>query len=495
MLFPALASAQGEMDALKMAQTDILGTARYMSMGGAFGALGGDASAIGVNPGGLGIYRKTEISLTPSVMINKAGRDNSKGGFNINNFSTVINFKGNGKVLKSSSFAFVYNRNTNFRRKLDLRRADAVSSATDYMAWATTQYGYTQKELDDNVLQGNLPAIADLAWKSYMIDPVYDDENSNEYRSFLGDDEHVSSRYKTEETGGINKFDFSYGLNLGDIAFLGASLGVYNINYQQKSYYSENFAAGGYFELHNKLHTTGAGIDFKVGAIVAPLNWLRIGLAVHTPTAYWLEDEASYSVNYDAGEDKMGGFDSYRSRTTYDYHTPYKVIGSLAFVIGQKGIISADYEMSDYSKIYFDQSDDYYWGASNPYDADNDAIENDFRKKHTVRVGGEYRINNNFSVRLGYSWSRMPVKDRVEGENLPIFTAGTTMAYDIPTSNAYYSGGFGYHKGFFFVDFAYALNVQKENLHMFFDPYNNADSVIGLKAKRHFAVCTFGVRF
>ena len=36
---------------------EVNGTARYMSMGGAFGALGGDASAIIDNPAGLGIYR------------------------------------------------------------------------------------------------------------------------------------------------------------------------------------------------------------------------------------------------------------------------------------------------------------------------------------------------------------------------------------------------------------------------------------------------------
>ena len=38
--------AQGSMNAYNYSRTDIKGTARYMGMGGAFGALGGDISSI-----------------------------------------------------------------------------------------------------------------------------------------------------------------------------------------------------------------------------------------------------------------------------------------------------------------------------------------------------------------------------------------------------------------------------------------------------------------
>ena len=58
------ALAQGEMDAYKFSQYDISGTARYMSMGGAFGALGGDISSMRTNPAGLGIYRSSEVLTT-----------------------------------------------------------------------------------------------------------------------------------------------------------------------------------------------------------------------------------------------------------------------------------------------------------------------------------------------------------------------------------------------------------------------------------------------
>ena len=70
-----IAYAQGEMDAYKMSQTDLNGTARYLGMSGAFGALGGDISSMSTNPAGLGIYRSSEVVTTVSLSSIKASTD------------------------------------------------------------------------------------------------------------------------------------------------------------------------------------------------------------------------------------------------------------------------------------------------------------------------------------------------------------------------------------------------------------------------------------
>lgn len=54
--------SQGVVDALKYSQQDIRGTARYMGMAGAFGALGGDITTLSQNPAGIGVYRNSEYS-------------------------------------------------------------------------------------------------------------------------------------------------------------------------------------------------------------------------------------------------------------------------------------------------------------------------------------------------------------------------------------------------------------------------------------------------
>ena len=47
--------SQGEVDALRFSREDLLGTARAMSMGGAFGALGGDLTGVSINPAGIAV--------------------------------------------------------------------------------------------------------------------------------------------------------------------------------------------------------------------------------------------------------------------------------------------------------------------------------------------------------------------------------------------------------------------------------------------------------
>ena len=65
---PLLMGAQTAYDAYQISRYDLRGTARFMSMGGAFGALGGDLSVLGQNPGGIGVYRKSDIGITLDIV-------------------------------------------------------------------------------------------------------------------------------------------------------------------------------------------------------------------------------------------------------------------------------------------------------------------------------------------------------------------------------------------------------------------------------------------
>ena len=56
-------NAQNELDALRYSNTGTGGTARSYAMANAFGALGADLSAFHINPAGLGLYRKSEVSI------------------------------------------------------------------------------------------------------------------------------------------------------------------------------------------------------------------------------------------------------------------------------------------------------------------------------------------------------------------------------------------------------------------------------------------------
>ena len=62
-----MASAQTINDVLRYSLEEIQGTARYQAMSGAFGALGGDLSALGVNPAGSAVFNNSLFSVTGSV--------------------------------------------------------------------------------------------------------------------------------------------------------------------------------------------------------------------------------------------------------------------------------------------------------------------------------------------------------------------------------------------------------------------------------------------
>ena len=53
-------------DALRYAQDNLNGTARFRAMSGAFGALGGDLSSINVNPAGSAIFTTNQFGATLS---------------------------------------------------------------------------------------------------------------------------------------------------------------------------------------------------------------------------------------------------------------------------------------------------------------------------------------------------------------------------------------------------------------------------------------------
>ena len=470
------ASAQGQMDALRFYQSDIMGTARYMGMGGAFNALGGDATAISKNPAGLGVFRKSELSFTTNMYINKSLMEtssstisNTRANFNFNNFALVASFLNENKSsgLIASNFAITYDRMKNFHSKRNM----------------TT--GFASPSILHHIYNGNptwdLRHVADELY----LDDIFFDE------TFTSLDNGMSIR----EKGTLGEWNFSYGANISNMLYLGASLGIRTFDYSMESaffedYYDNKGKFMGSFDMKNLWSTTATGFNLKLGAIVRPLDFLRIGVSIQTPTFYTAEESFSmngnstyYDIDGQRFDEFIDGADGrwYNGWWGYDMTTPFILNTGVAAVLGTKGMISVDYELKNYALIDFDGIE---------FSTQNQYISNDFKASHALRVGGEYRINNAFSARLGYSFVTSPVKASVEKDNLEIFTVGTVTHYTIPKNNSYYTAGFGYRARFFFFDIAYIFNAKKDN----FYPFNGAN-VVTSKSRIHNIATTFGWRF
>ena len=67
LLLCAIGTAQNSSDVLRYGSENLQGTARFQGMGGAFGALGGDLSALNINPAGSAVFNNSLITFSGNV--------------------------------------------------------------------------------------------------------------------------------------------------------------------------------------------------------------------------------------------------------------------------------------------------------------------------------------------------------------------------------------------------------------------------------------------
>ena len=112
-VFSAFAQTQTIYDALIASGNELNGTARFMSVGGAMGALGGDASTIFYNPAGIGIYRSSELSVSANIHWNNTSLINNNSSFNSYDTKTYIDLQ---NVAYVGTWVFEENKNRNCRK-------------------------------------------------------------------------------------------------------------------------------------------------------------------------------------------------------------------------------------------------------------------------------------------------------------------------------------------------------------------------------------------
>jgi len=464
---------------LRFSREGLYGTARAMSMGGAFGALGGDQSALAINPAGIGVYRSSEVVGTFNLSNNQSvvgDQTANKTRFNMDNLGFVGYFPLRNDMMPVINFGFSYNKLQSFDRNISAI-GTAKGTLIDYIAKNSAGIDPLYLEMGDNLPDPflDMPWLTVLGYNSWLIDPV--DDEGTQYEPVTTEAGPINE-IRLRERGYIDNYDFTVGTTIGNVINLGFALSIKDISYSLTSDYLEDFNNGGY-TLTNWLNTTGAGVSAKIGAIYRPVNELRLGLAYHTPTWYALTE--TYEAQID---DDMGAYISdpnYQPAVTssksfindYDLKTPGKLVASIATVLGGRFIASLDYEMTDYSKMKLalpsranEEGDWYEW--------DNEYIAMDFRPASTIRAGMEYRFTQQFSGRLGYAWMQNPYdSDLVEFGDAAI--VGSNTIYRIEGDTNYLTGGFGYRfNRNFFLDMAVVYSSQTDDLYPFPNYYDGA---------------------
>jgi hypothetical protein len=439
--------AQDMADALRYSFLQVQGTARSGGMGNAFGALGGDFTSLSINPAGLGLYRSSEFAITPlfnqdktkATMLGSSLSD-SKYNFGMNNLSYVASWDlGNKSAsgLVNINFGVGFNRLRDFNSNSIAEGANAKSSFMDYIVDRANRFGTNNSYYEK------------LAWDTDIL--IYDDK-AKEYFSDIGDAGYGQTQRKTiNRMGSVDEFSLALGLNFNHRLYLGASVGILDLYYNDDSEIYEKDVKGNIpyvndFSFMSKLKTSGNGYNVKLGAIFKPTNNLRLGASVHSPTFYNLNDlfetQMKTYMTYKDGSENYNKI-SPLSEYEYDMESPLKATLSAAYIIGSKGLISADYEFVDYSATKLRRGGDGYNFAD-----ENKDISEAYKSVGNLRVGGEYKVTGTFGLRAGYELYPSPYNADAFGAKQP----------NADNNLSVLSFGLGYRSGKFFFDAAYRLS-------------------------------------
>ena len=466
------------------------GSARIQAMGGVQNALGGDVSSAYYNPAGLGMYNRSDFTLSPAYVIANSttsylGNDEkqNKTSLIIPNFGIAFHTNKDGsKGIWGGTFAVNFNRINDFNNTYSYHGTNPDNSIIDYFINDANGTGTSQ--FSTSGFNYNTPT--GLSYFNYLIGPQTILNPPGPEDQYFTDVSGIPIQSETVKTSGAqNQWSFSYGVNFNDKIFVGGGLGLTTLRYKSDKTYTESFTAANQpmtnMVLNESLSLSGSGINLTLGTIIRPVDEFQIGFSMATPTSYLITDNynASMSTTWNNFEYVPGTLLKNESAATdivtssYNLSTPWRFSGGLTYFIQKHGFVSADAEWLNYSTAKFSAN-----MANDDYTVDNNNIKGLYKSVLNLRVGGEYRLNN-YRFRGGYSYMPDPFQTQQNG---------------VDRSLSSYTAGFGYRITSFYVDLALIINQGSNS----YRPYtvNSATSpLVKLNNSSTMVMVTFGFPF
>lgn len=519
--------SQSAVDALQLTQGDFRGTARFMSMGGAFTALGGDLSTLTQNPAGIGIYRHSEIGATLNIDIqstkgeslsNTINNDQTKVACNNFGYVGVANL---GGPMETFQWGVTYGRAVSFDRKYSGYLVPTATSLSNYIA--SFSNGYSPEVLDfgqnyNPYRDSDADWLSILGYAGYLINPL--NGTNNQYKGLYQKGTVGDALLHVREKGYIDEYSFNFGGNFSNLVYWGLGIGVTDLSYTRITEYSEsmenaaipNLRSGDVggdagFTLSNYKHITGTGWNVKFGLIVKPINEFRIGAAIHSPTWYSLDHNYDATISYSyynpaIAQDRENPLEGeeYTDVASFSWRlrSPWKFMIGAAAVVGGRFILSADYEYQAYPDMTVKNAN--YDGYGYLYDyVNNEVVNNDIKSYtqngNTVRVGAEYRVTPKFSVRAGYNVTLSNIKKDVREGATEVITSGTDPSYSFDKTRNNISVGLGYRSGAFSIDAAYVHSSRESTLKPYTNFGDNMSPSYKIKDNNNNIVLSLGFKF
>jgi len=464
--------AQDLSDAIRYSNTETQGTARFKSMAGAFGALGGDISGVSINPAGASIFNTSQGALTASnnnrvsdVTYGNTVTNGTTNNFDLNQIGAAFVFRSNnnskwrkfvvslfyeklqdynskflaaGTTNKSISSYFLENANGLKLGNIRLLEGETVTQA---YAEIGADYGYRHQQ-------------AFLGFEAGILEPAdINDDNNIAYTSNMANGNFVQE-YNYESQGYNGKFSVNVAGQYNDNIHLGLNFNSHFIDFSRKTFLiEENNNSGSTVNnvnFENQLFTKGEGFSIQLGTIVKLSESLRAGVSYATPTWLTLREEAIQylsTLNRSTNQRYLVNPSTVVIFPDYKLRTPSEFSGSLAYIFNKSGLISFDYSRKNYAGTTYNTRNDQLNSTL------NNQINSTFKAASTFRVGAEYRYQN-MSFRGGYKLQESPYKN-------------TSLMGDLKG----YALGFGYNFGNTRLDLAYE-NMKQNTSQALYDAGN-----------------------
>lgn len=483
-LIAGMASAQDTYESVELGASDLNGTARYVGMGGALSALGGDITTMGSNPAGTALFRHNEISLSVGGLFTdekgQLGHDGSRMSFDQAGIVFIMDQSdASGRGLQYVNFGVNYVKKRNHLANLNVANVGGLGAGNFSQTWQVA--GMANDAWNNSLANNDWPILGDI------FAPTFTDGVCNNDGTLIFDDMNYPSApfrgvgasnasYQSASYGSNGQFDFNLSFNVSNQYFWGLSLGVYSQNYKRQSLYAETGTDGNYYDILNWYDSKADGFDIKFGFICRPIEEspFRFGLSIHTPTWYSMDDVNGWSLVFNDNNKSIGGYIAERQAEPfrYSYRTPWKFGLSLGHTIGKELAFGVEYELTDPStaRYYNDK-----WDNSPYFNYVNEKIKSSLKAQHTLKLGMEYKIIPEFAFRLGYNFVSSPIKsDAYRLLDYWYDTYATETAYVNWKDLHRITFGFGYRfKGGYF-DVAYQYQAQKGDFYAFDGDYTDA---------------------
>ena len=506
LLISIAANAQVPEDAVRYSFYPQNGTARNLAIGGANGSLGGDLNSIFVNPAGLGFYRTGEVVFTPGYLLNKTKINfrNTKTEekynlFNMGPIGFVVGGPTGGRNSKSSdAFSLAFTQTANFNNRFHYSGLNNLSSFAEQWAEEVAKSGLTIDQVLNNSQYafGSAPALY-----TYLVDTVRQPNGTLRVEAapefILDAGQAIRQEMYQQTKGGMYELALGFAHNEEEKWYFGGSLGIPIVSYKSNTQFKESDTSSSTtnhfkeFTYNDNFRTTGIGFNGKIGVIYRPKEYLRLGLAVQTPSYMILNDRRSSSLSaslenpvYNASVNSGTFTNGTDGKAKYTQMSPWRAMLSASYVFRevanvkkQRAFITADVEYVNHRGSRFGSNNEDPTPEEKKYYKElNNVVRDIYKGNFNFRVGGELKFNI-IMARLGFGYYSNPYKDK-----------------ELKANKMLLSGGLGYRNKGMFLDLTYVYNISKD-VHFPYRLQDQANTFASVKNTRGNVVATLGFKF